>query len=64
MQSFRIVETYNMKKSNDSTLLQTQCKITDDIRHLNHHNNHHNNDKNKKGKKFYTIAVFILCYHF
>jgi hypothetical protein len=58
MQSFRIVETYNMKKSNDSTLLQTQCKIADDIRLLNHHNN----DKSKKGKNF--IPFYTILYHF
>ena len=52
MQSYRVVENYAMKKSNDSTLLQTQCKISDDIRHLNHHNS----DKIKKSKSLITIS--------
>ncbi|CAG2163658.1 unnamed protein product, partial [Oppiella nova] len=46
MQSFRVVETYAMKKSTDSAILQNQCKLADDItRHLNHHNT---GDKLKK----------------
>lgn len=61
MQSFRVLETYNMKKSSDSTLLQTQCKIADDIRHLNHHNNHHNSDKSKKSKNILTIIIIIIA---
>lgn len=59
MQSFKIVQNYNMKKS-ESNNIQSQNKISAELSHLA--NNHHNvnMEKSKKSKLNNTILMFCM----